>query len=905
MAENIKLAEFDIDIDAVVKSASELKKSIDEIKKAQQEARKENKADTTQYVENEANLKALNAEYRKHIKVLSDNITATADSANRTELLNAALNEEVVSISQAREQNKLLNKLRNEANLATDEGRKELELLNKALDINNEFIKENVDELSQQKINVGNYTDSVKEALNEMNPFNQSITVFISNINEAGGVMPFLQNGLKGVTAGIKGATKASLTFLATPIGAVIGAIGLALGLVVNALGSTQEGMDKVTAVTRPLMAVLEVLFGVIQDMGLALIDAFSNPLDSIEKVYNYVKDKVIKQFNALYDIAAGLATLDFDRAGKGLEDLGNNVADVFDDAASAAGKIGDEIQRGIDLGKELDRLTKEYERTQIRNAELLPLLNAQLREQNKIAEDTTKSQAEREKAAEKTLELSKQINAAKKEELTLELAIAENEAARNDTSREDELAIAEIKGKINDADAAAAKQQTTQQNKLNTIRKDAAAAAQKAVDAQIAKQKELLDLYIAEQGDRARTLQEELTLAEQISEQRKAILKEELKAKKLSEEAYMTELLNLDTELARKRAELSVDNAMREVEANKMSLALQRENAQFLSNELAEQRKQENNTILLQEQELAKLRLENGLINQQEFDEAIRELSETNRIANKEIDDEREAIEKQEKAELRAIEFEEELLRLQEEGATKFEIQQAQLDEQRELELQKLAEQREQGLISEELHQARLNKINADYKRGRANFELQNEKALAEQRINLAQNLFSALGGIVDKNSAFGKALAVSQALINTYKGITAALAAPFPSSIPALVTATVTGFKAVKDIISTKVPKAEGGSISSAGSSSISGSSPASDLQSLASNQSNLTQIAASGNTAVQNQINQNAETSGLANNVAQAVREGAEAGTAKGSEQGMTNLSDNKQIENLSSF
>ena len=307
MAENIKLAEFNIDIDAVVKSASELKKSIDAIKEAQKQARKEGQADNEQYIENEAALKSLNAEYRQHIKALSDNINATAASANRTELLNAVLNEEVVSIQQAREQNKLLNKLRNESNLATEEGRAELELLNKTLDNNNEFIKENVDGLSQQKINVGNYTESVKDALNEMNPFNQSITVFISNVQQSGGVVQFFSKSMRSLTTAIGGVTKATLTFLATPIGAVIGAIGLALGLVVNALTSTQEGMDKVTAVTRPLTAVLEVLFGVVQKIGIGLIDAFSNPLETIESIYTFIKGKVVKQFEALFNIISGL----------------------------------------------------------------------------------------------------------------------------------------------------------------------------------------------------------------------------------------------------------------------------------------------------------------------------------------------------------------------------------------------------------------------------------------------------------------------------------------------------------------------------------------------------------------------------------------------------------------------
>jgi len=40
-------------------------------------------------------------------------------------------------------------------------------------------------------------------------------------------------------------------------------------------------------------------------------------------------------------------------------------------------------------------------------------------------------------------------------------------------------------------------------------------------------------------------------------------------------------------------------------------------------------------------------------------------------------------------------------------------------------------------------------------------------------------------------------------------------------------------------------------------------------------------------------------------LADNVAQAVEQGAAKGTSKGAEQGMTNLSDNKQIMEKSTF
>src|SRR5690606_9662195 len=205
--------------------------------------------------------------------------------------------------------------------------------------------------------------------------------------------------------------------------------------------------------------------------------------------------------------------TLDFEQAKKGVKQYGDNAKEIWGEIGDAAGKFNDRIKEGIRLGQELDRITKEYEQTQIRNAELVPQLNAALKEQNKIAEDQTKTQSAREQAAVNSIELAKQINTLKKEELSLELAILENEASRNDTSREELLKIAEIKGKIADVDAQTAELETTQQNKLNGIRKEAEAQRQKFLDEQIKKQKELLDLFIAEQGERARTLQEELTL--------------------------------------------------------------------------------------------------------------------------------------------------------------------------------------------------------------------------------------------------------------------------------------------------------------------------------------------------------------------------------------------------------
>jgi hypothetical protein len=86
------------------------------------------------------------------------------------------------------------------------------------------------------------------------------------------------------------------------------------------------------------------------------------------------------------------------------------------------------------------------------------------------------------------------------------------------------------------------------------------------------------------------------------------------------------------------------------------------------------------------------------------------------------------------------------------------------------------------------------------------------------EQRIQLAQDTAMALGALSDvigKETTAGKALAVAQALINTYQGISKGVSMGMPWGIPSIIAASATGFKAVKDIIAVKIPgKSSGGS-------------------------------------------------------------------------------------------
>jgi hypothetical protein len=134
--------------------------------------------------------------------------------------------------------------------------------------------------------------------------------------------------------------------------------------------------------------------------------------------------------------------------------------------------------------------------------------------------------------------------------------------------------------------------------------------------------------------------------------------------------------------------------------------------------------------------------------------------------------------------------------------------------------------------------------------------------KKEADQKIALAQQsaaALTALSDIVGKETAAGKALAISSALINTYLGITQALKLPFPASIPATIVAATTGFSAVKNIIATKVPGASSsGGVGNMSTPNVSAAAPIAPAQPQAQTTSlNTETINALGNQAIRSYV------------------------------------------------
>lgn len=100
-----------------------------------------------------------------------------------------------------------------------------------------------------------------------------------------------------------------------------------------------------------------------------------------------------------------------------------------------------------------------------------------------------------------------------------------------------------------------------------------------------------------------------------------------------------------------------------------------------------------------------------------------------------------------------------------------------------------------------------------ADAKKQLTDYEKQLEQQKFDAQVGLAQQSLSIIGGLVDQNSAAGKAIAVTQAIINTYQGASKAIAQGGIFGPVAAAATIAAGLINVRKIISTKIPSATGG--------------------------------------------------------------------------------------------
>lgn len=594
-------------------------------------------------------------------------------------------------------------------------------------------------------------------------------------------------------SASTKATKSLSIAMLAIPLVLLLAL----LSPLIYFLTSTQDGIDKVTAVTRPLVAIFESLIGVLQNIGRNI--SFDKIGKSLTSLYNYVKDKVIKQFEGLYDVFVGLVTFDTEQAKKGLKTLSDNAKSVVDDIKGAGAQTAKFFEDAIKKGQELDRLEKQLEKTRNANILLLGKANEEVKKENQIAEDVTRSYKEREAATERSIVAGREINRLKNQELDLEIAILRNKQSRNSITREDEKELNELLAKRNENNAALAELETTQVNKLNSIRKEAAdkalAMQKERFDREVKEARNLIDILKAQAEQETLTTEQRIENAEKVFKLENDLAKKTLqgsdlrKAQIASRKALSDEILaitqeQIDKELEAQRKAFETIGALTQAQYDaQVQSATDLATAQLLllDKQLLSEKAYNAAVIAINQEKLATLAASYSA-----FEEGEKVRQET-ALANQQA--------------LEEVAFQLKLIAIEDQDKVEQELKAELLAAQYERELQQLQDSLNNQTISEELYLAKRLQAEKRY----ALEVKKNDKALADQKrannVKMANDAISALEGLLGES----KAISIASALINTYEGITAGLKLGYPAAIPAVAFAALTGFAAVKNILKT----------------------------------------------------------------------------------------------------
>ena len=324
--------------------------------------------------------------------------------------------------------------------------------------------------------NVGNYSEGMKEALQQTGLFEREQRA--------------LAVTQKAVRVATGGGTKAMKAFKIALAGTGIGAIVIALGSLVTYLTQTQKGMDLVNQVMDGAKAIFQVLIDRLLGFGEGLKAIF----------------------------------VDGDFSG-GIDKLKNSFSGLGEE-------IVNESKVAADLRAELQRIDKAEARLNVRRAKS----RAEIEKLKFAAEDQTKSNEERAEAAEKAITKEQELlqETIDLQKQRIEVIRQQNEQgtvteADLERRRQAEIELANLQ------EESVAKQ-IELNNKLNTLRKDAASERE-------ARQKELAEkqeeLRAKREEEAEKQLQREIDRAERQADEEINTLKRQLVEQEITREEY------------------------------------------------------------------------------------------------------------------------------------------------------------------------------------------------------------------------------------------------------------------------------------------------------------------------------------------------------------------------------
>ena len=189
--------------------------------------------------------------------------------------------------------------------------------------------------------------EGVNEEVKETATSSSELTGQLDNLT-GGAISKFkaFKTSLKGVTSGFK-------TMRAAIISTGIGALIIAITSLIAAFRSSEEGQNKFAKLTSMIGTVVSVLTDRIADLGEGIINAFTNPVETIKNFAKSVKTFITDKINGVID-SFGLLGSAIKKAFTG------DFSGALEDAKDGFVKLNESINPVAIVSKALVKSTKE-----------------------------------------------------------------------------------------------------------------------------------------------------------------------------------------------------------------------------------------------------------------------------------------------------------------------------------------------------------------------------------------------------------------------------------------------------------------------------------------------------------------------------------------------------------------
>lgn len=736
-----KILDIKVNYNEAVKAIAEYQTKIDAARDAEKNLKKQLKdgeISRQQYNEEIAASKIAIADYNDAIRIINKTVQN--------------------QIKQEKEQEGSLKALRAELSNLTAEydalseaerkGASGEELKNKINEVT-DALKGGEEETQRYYRNVGNYEEAIKSAVSSNIPF---IGTLIQTQDEMGSV----KAGAVAAGAAVKNFSKTLLALLANPIVAILTAISVVIMAVAKGIKSSEENTSRWNAVLAPLKMALDAVGKVLQIVASGILSV----VEAGGKMMGWITKQLEK-----------------------LPVLGKYVAEV-----------NKENERYIAMAREqaaIDRDTRNLQVQNAKNALQIATLKAKADDELNVSakermEAIREANRLEEEASKKNYELAKR----RYELMVQQNAMAENTKETNDAIAQAEVEMYNALTEYQDKRGELLGREVSLANEIKSAEKEKSDAAIAAKQKELEAVRAAEDAMLALVKDGRDKQSKEITLQynRQIEDLRTR-LKTETDLTVKARQAINDQIKALEQQKAAELQKLSEEELQKEIDNRTKLISLQLEAVKKGSEQEYQLRMQQ-------------------LLSQRDAELADKELTEQMKLAivdkyDKQMDDlilqrEQEISEKQQEAV--RLRMENEIMQLQQSGASELEILQEQASQKLELlnSIQQQEGESEQEFLNRKLQ---ANQEYIDAKKAIADKEVEIEQVKFQAIETITSGLSSAFETLGENNKTFAilsKTLALAEIAINTGKALAAGIAqaqsVPFPANLAAIATTVAT---------------------------------------------------------------------------------------------------------------